>query len=266
MAPPRSGMARSDDGAQAGQAAAQLAVRVGDDLVLAVVRAGGDQQRAAVEHRPQALQLGLIDQGSGRIDLQVAGRDGGGGAERLEAVGQVLVLRQHQREAAEQRASHARIAAPAAERALGHARVDERQRDVARRAFQDQVGPDLRLGEHGEIGPPVVEEAAHVFGRIERRVLVHGSRHEPLGGQLGRGDGAGGEQEGERGTLLGQRRHQRQHGVGLADAGGMEPGEAAIGSLRRSPGRSAPDGAMDPPCRAARAGAAGPAPRAGRGW
>ncbi len=73
---------------------------------------------------------------------------------------------------------------------------------------------------------------AHVLGRIERGVLMHGPRPEPLGGELGGGDRARGQQEGQRRPLLGQRRHQRQDGVGLADAGGMEPGEAARRPLR----------------------------------
>ena len=111
-------MARRDDGAQAGKARGELAVGLGDDLVLALVRAGRDQQRAALQRGPQALELGAVDQRRRRVDLEVAGGDGARRAERGEAAGQALVLRQHQREAAEQRMREARIAPPPAERAL----------------------------------------------------------------------------------------------------------------------------------------------------
>ena len=97
----------------------------------------------------------------------------------------------------------ARIAPPAAERALRHARVDERQRNAAGRAFQDQVGPDLRFGEHGQVGPPVVEEAAPRT-RAHRAARTDAWRAGPsrCGGELGRGHGAGGEQERQRRALL----------------------------------------------------------------
>ena len=171
-------MARRDDGAQIGQRAPQLAVRIGDDLVLAVVRAGGDQQRAAVERGPQALELGAVDRRRRRVDLEIAGGDGARRAERGEAAGQALVLRQHQREAAEQRLRDAQVAPPAPERALGHARVDERQRNAARRAFQDQVGPDLRLGEDREVRAASDRESS-ARTRAHRAARIDGRRAGP---------------------------------------------------------------------------------------
>ncbi len=166
------------------------------------------------------------------------------GAQGLEAARERVVLRQHQREAAEQRSCDAQAAPPAPERSLGHAGVDQRQRDVARRTFEDEVRPDFGLGEDSEVRPPVVEETAHVLGSIERRILMHGAGSQTLGSQFCRCHGAGREQEGQPRSLLGQLRHQRQDGVGLADAGCVEPGER---SLR--PGRAGPAEAFQAPRR-----------------
>ena len=113
----------------------------------------------------------------------------------FETPRQRIVLRQHQGEAAEQRPRDAEAAPPALERALGHAGVDQRQRDVARRAFKNEVRPDLGLGEDRQIRPPVVEEAAHVLRGVERHILMHRARTQALGGQLRRGHRAGREQE-----------------------------------------------------------------------
>ena len=81
----------------------------------------------------------------------------------------------------------------------------------------------------------MVEKTRRVLGRIERRVLMDGAWPEALGGELGRGYGAGGEQERERRALLCQRRHERENGIGLTHAGGMKPGEPAGRPLRVGP-------------------------------
>ena len=107
---------------------------------------------------------------------------------------------------------------------------------------------------------------AHVLRRVERRVLMDGARAQPLGGELRRRDGAGGEQEGQRRALLRQRRHQRQNGVGLADAGGMKPGEAARRPLDAAAGPGARCAAAAPPCRAARASPAAAARPGAPSW
>ena len=121
----------------------------------------------------------MFDRRRRRVDLEIAGREGAGGAQSvLKRRAKRIVLRQHQGEAAEQRPRHAEAAPPALERALGHARVDERQRNAARRAFQDQVRPDLRLGEDRQVRPPVVEEAAHEL-RAHRAAHTDAWRADP---------------------------------------------------------------------------------------
>ena len=192
--------------------------------------------------------------GGGASTLRLPAANALGAPSVCEAARQALVLRQHQREAAEQRARDAQVAPPAPERALGHAGIDERQRNAARRAFQDQVRPDLRLGEDGEVRPPVVEEA-RARTRARRAARTDGWRAGPGAAAaslaevtvpvVSRNDSAG--------RALGQRRHQRQDGIGLADAGRVKPGEPARGPRRARAGRAARCAAPAPPCRAARA-------------
>ena len=61
--------------------------------------------------------------------------------------------------------------------------------------------PQLGLDEDDDVGPPVVEEAADVAGDVDRRELMHGALGQALGGDRGRGDGAGGEHHGEPGAM-----------------------------------------------------------------
>jgi hypothetical protein len=57
-----------------------------------------------------------------------------------------------------------------------------------------QVGPDFGFADQPDFRPPVVEEAAHVARHIERQELVDGRHRQTAGEQIGRGDGAGGDQ------------------------------------------------------------------------
>ena len=96
MAAPRSGWRGAMMVHRSGRLWRSCAVGLGDDGVLALVRAGGDQQRAAAERRLQPLELGSIDRRRRRVDLEVAGGDRARRAQRLEAARERLVLRQHQ--------------------------------------------------------------------------------------------------------------------------------------------------------------------------
>ena len=109
------GMARRDDGAQVGTVFGQRTVGIGDDGVLAVVCAGGNQQRAAIEHGSQPLQHGAVDRRRRGIDLEVAGGNRARRTKLGKAEGQAFVLRQHQRKSAEQRMRDARTPPPSAE-------------------------------------------------------------------------------------------------------------------------------------------------------
>jgi len=94
------------------------------------------------------------------VELQVARGDDVGAAERREALGVAVGLGEAQIEAFEQRRDGAAQLLPARERALRHAAVDDHHRDPPRRAGQHEVGPQVRLDEQREPGPPVIEDCA----------------------------------------------------------------------------------------------------------
>ena len=127
-----------------------MAVR--DDLFLAFVRACGDEPRSPIERVPECFELARVDRWRRRVDLQVADSRDRARTEFFEAARQRLVLGQHEREAIEQRPQQPARAPPPLEAAERHAAVHERQRHAGVGGLQDQVRPDLRLGEHGEIG------------------------------------------------------------------------------------------------------------------
>ena len=85
------------------------------------------------------------------------------------------------------------------------------------------------LGEHGEIGPPMIQERARVARRVERHVLVDGARAKPPPREARRGHGARRQQETQRRKLGAEGLDQRQDRIGLADAGGVQPHEPAFG-------------------------------------
>ena len=210
-----------------------------DRLLLALVRAGGGEHRPAVERRLEAFQLVEVDGRRRRVDLQVADRVDVARAERREAERQSFVLRQDDAEAAEQRHGGRLVALPAAAAAVRQAAVDQRDRNVARRRGEDERRPDLRFGEHGEIGLPMFEEARRILRRVERHVLVHGARAKPPLGQPRGGHGAGGEQEIEIGPRVAERLDHRQHGVRSRRRSPHAPSTARRWGARSLRGRDA---------------------------
>ena len=202
----------------------------------------------------RVLELARVDRRRRRVDLQVADSRDRARAELLEAARQRVVLRQHEREAVEQRPQQPARAPPLLEAAERHAAVHERQRHAGVGGLQDQVRPDLGLGEHGEIGPPMIQERARVARRVERHVLVDGARARPPPREARRGHGARRQQETQRRKLGAEGLDQRQDRIGLAD-GGVQPHEPAFGA-RRSRSRAVPSAGSCPPCRCARASAA----------
>ncbi len=89
------------------------------------------------------------------------------------------------------RGDRARNEPPAAERAFRYAAVDEDQRDFALGAGQDEIGPQIRLDEQRQVGPPMVEEPGDEGRRVERDELVDHPLRQALLGERRRGDGAG---------------------------------------------------------------------------
>ena len=127
---------------------------------------------------------------------------------------------------------------PAAGAALGHARVQQCERDPASDAARNQVRPQLALDQHREIRSPMVEEAVDPAWKVERREaepdpLVRAVPTQPLRRQALGVDGAGGQQQLQGGIGLAQRVQQRQQGQGLADAGGVHPDQPAFRTWRR---------------------------------
>ena len=122
-------------------------------------------------------------------------------------------------------------ARPAPEGALRHAPVDEDERNAAPLELEDGVRPDLGFGDEREVRPPVVEEAAHVARRVERHELVHGAGRQAAGDELGRGPGAGGDEDVQAAPDQAlDHRHERER---LADARPVQPGEARHAGARR---------------------------------
>ncbi len=74
----------------------------------------------------------------------------------------------------------------------------------------------------------MIEEAIDIGRDVERAELVDRVWRQPLARDGGRGNGRRGEDDVE--AFAGQPADQRQDRVGLADAGGMDPDDAAGGA------------------------------------
>ena len=190
--------------------------------------AGRDDMRAGCQRLLQQVQGVGIHVRWRRVGLEVACGEDTTCAEVSEASRQQFVLRQHDTEAIEDCPRRRWRAAPATERPRRDAGVDQCQRHIAVRGLEQQVGPDLGLGENADVWFPVVQKAADEVRHVERNVLVDILRAETSRSDLGRRDRARGQQETDIRAPFSQCREQRQYRVGLADAGGMHPGEASI--------------------------------------
>ena len=164
--------------------------------------------------------------GSRHIELQVAGGADARRAEIAIARGIGGGLGEAEIEPAQQCRDHAGGVAPAVVRALRHPPVDQDHRDVALRAGQDQVRPQIGFSEQSEVRLPVVEKALHEARHIERDVLMDDFRRQPLAGELGGGHGAGGQQDLE--LLRHDALDQRNDRSDLADARTMNPNQRAV--------------------------------------
>ena len=90
----------------------------------------------------------------------------------------------------------------------------------------------------------MVQETAHVLRRIERRILMHRARPRRSAASFADVTVPVVSRKESAGPLLRQLRHQRQDGVGLTDAGCMEPGELPL-----RPGQARPAEAFVAPRR-----------------
>ena len=200
------------------------AVSRGGDLLLALMGAGREPQRARPICRRSRRNCARIDRQCGSGGFQIA--DGGdvARAEPAQTLGLLGVLRQALRKGAEHRADQPGPPAPAPIRARRQPAIDQHHRDAASVRREHQVGPQLGFDPERQIGPPMIEKALDP-ARADRPARTDGAP-APAAGLLqkpGRGDGAGGDQDFELGPRLQQPLDQPQHRGRLADARGMDP-------------------------------------------
>jgi len=170
-------------------------MRLRHHLIFSIVRTGRHQQGTIGKRSTQALQRGAVDRGRRRVDLEIADGQGARRAERAETAGQPFILRQHQGKTTEQGLRHARQPPPPAKGAFGHAGVDQCQRDAARSALHDQVGPNLRFRKYRQIGFPMGKKTLDVARHVEGGILMNSARADALPRQLGGRHGSGREQK-----------------------------------------------------------------------
>src|SRR5262245_59707503 len=163
------------------------------DLLAGMGRGSGDLG-PSVDRRAQRRQTDGIGGRVGHVELEIAGVDDMRRPELAVTLGMRGRLREAKIEAAKQRGDRGGNAPPALKRALGDAAVDQDQGDAALGALHDQIGPEVGLDEEREVGLPVVEEALDEARRIENYELMDHALRQPLLGEIGRRDGAGGAQ------------------------------------------------------------------------
>ena len=164
--------------------------------------------------------------GAGHVELEIAGGDDVAAAERGEAFGIGLRLREANVEARQQRRDGAVHPPPARERARRHPPVDQHHRHPAHSARQDQVRPQVGFDEQRQRRLPMVEEARDIARGIIRHVLMDDVGRKTLCHDGGRGDRARGEQDAQ--IEVAQPLDQRGRGQDLADAGAVDPDQRAV--------------------------------------
>ncbi len=224
-------MARRENQREHRQTAPRLRVRGDRDVLLARMRRGGEPDRPAGERAGDEPPLGLVMPERRRAllqrscDLEPGRRD----AEPCEMLAGEVVLRQHAVKATQQAARHAAHPAPAAKAAIGHAGIDQHHGCAAVMGRAQRRRPEIAFGPDRKVRAPVVEEPLDPGQHVERRELVDAAFGQPHAHHLCRGDGAGGDEAGQVGPLGVEPAQHLEQRRGLADAGGMEPGEPPRG-------------------------------------
>ena len=111
-------------------------------------------------------------------------------AEPRQAGGRLRVLGHDQIEAADQGARRPGRQPPAAEARGRQAAGDQGGAGAPPAGAEDQVRPQLALGEHGEVGAPVLQEAGAGAGAVHGDELMARAGGEAAAQQLGGGPGA----------------------------------------------------------------------------
>ena len=185
--------------------------------------------RAVGERGIELAPRRQIDGRRRRVGLEVADVERARDAELGEALGEPPSGRT--RSNAPNSGRPPRPPPPALEARRRYAAIDEHQGNVPGLGLQHQVGPDLRLDQHGEIGAPMLQEALHEAW-LSSGIYWRARPGQPCPRQSRRGDGGGGQQDAELGPFGGDGLDHRQRGIGLADARRMEPDEEARGPWR----------------------------------
>ena len=210
-------------------------MRCGRDPLLAVVGGGRDPDLAPRSEAREFGQFAPVGRQRGGVELDVAGNEDPGCAERRQPLAIAFAPREAQVETRQQRADQAGRAAPAVERALAYPPVDHRERRTGPLQFDDHVRPEFGFCDQRGVGAPVGEKPAQKERAVQRGVLM-----QRAGGQALRQERGGGH---------GSRRHQRtrarardaldegQERNRFADARSMQPDEAPgrTGQSRTSP-------------------------------
>ncbi len=216
-------MARDDHGDEARND--QRLVDTPGQRFLSGMGAGGQPARTVTQRTQQRGERHLVGRQRGGREFQIAETGGVRSTQGGEPPGILLGLAQAQHEAGQETADEAAHLQPAAKGARRDAAVQQHQRDLPPRRFDQQVRPEFRFDPQSEVGLPMIEEAPHPGHAIDRHELVDSASRQSIPHHRRRSDGAGGDQHG--GALL-QGRDHRQHRDRLADAGGVQPDQPAF--------------------------------------
>ena len=199
-----------------------------DGDLLAVMGAGGHDHGPVADGGAEAGEGGgVMRRGlAGEFEVHMAVDPG---AEAVQPGGRGLVLRQDAVEGGQDPADRAGEAPPALDGLFGDAGTGEDQFHAATPGLEDQIGPEFALDEDGEGRLPVIEEGGHRARRIDRRELVDDTGRQAAGHELGRGQGARGDEYGQVRPLAANPFDHGQERQGLADTDAVQPDQITGG-------------------------------------
>ncbi len=198
-------------------------------------------QRAARNHESQPRRIRLQQPRSlslfrrAHIELQISGHRNPlrRAAQRDQALGIDLALRQHRAQPAQQRLPQPPQHVVTRPRAIGDPRVHHRDRNSAAKASVQQIRPELRLRQHQHARLERLQIRAHRPRQVER-AIEHSIRSEPLPRQrLSRSRGCRNRHKVSRQRRI-QRLHQPRHSQHFAHAHRMHPDQRPVSRSRAS--------------------------------
>ncbi len=156
-----------------------------DEQLFARVRACGEDNGSFPQGGGEGAQFRGLSRQRCPTELQISQTTKfGAQAAQLKRGG--FVARQDQVERAENRPSSAWNAAPTPNAGVRNAGRNQRHPRAGSPRFQDKIWPKLTLGEHSQIGPPMVQEPADRPRCVDRRILVQDPRRHARRQNVGR--------------------------------------------------------------------------------